>query len=119
MNKKGEKNTTLDSALERWSSLSESEKKEHIATCKPFVKSWVNKSKEKRIAIEYAITLGFLLLAVLIMCADSLFVRVVSLPIFFFTWGMFINIEKCSKRGADLLEGIIAMQIYQEEGEKP
>ncbi len=32
---------------------------------------------------------------------------------------MFINIEKCSKRGADLLEGIIAMQIYQEEGEKP
>lgn len=116
MNKKGEKNITLDSALERWSSLSESEKKEHIATCKPFVRSWVKKSKEKRIAIEYGVTLGFLLFAVLIMCADSLFARALSLPIFFLTWGLFINIEKCSKHGADLLEGIIAMQTCQEEG---
>ena len=119
MNKKQNGNTTLDSALERWSSLSESERKEYLAVCKPFVKSWVNKPKEKRIAIEYAIALGFLLLAVLIMCADSLFVRVFSLPIFFFTWGIFINIEKCSKHGADLLEGIVAMQTHQEEGEKP
>jgi len=30
-----------------------------------------------------------------------------------------ILIEKCSKHGADLLEGIVAMQTHQEEGEKP
>lgn len=117
MNKKGEKNTTLDSALEKWGLLSEAEKEEHLAVCRPFVRNWVKKSKEKRIAIEYGVTLAFLLLAVLIMCADSLFVRVLSLPIFFLTWGLFINIEKCSKHGADLLEGVIAIQTCQEEGE--
>jgi len=40
-----------------------------------------------------------------------------SLPVFILTWGLFINIEKCSKYGADLLEGIIAMQVLREEGD--
>jgi len=116
MNKKENKNTTLDNALEKWSELTEEEREGYLTICRPFVRSWVKKSKEKRIAIEYGVTLGFLLFAVLIMCADSLLVRALSLPIFFLTWGLFINIEKCSKYGTDLLEGIIAIQICQEEG---
>jgi len=111
------KNTTLDSALEKWKSLPEEEKKIHFELCRPFARKWLEKTKEKRIIAEYSLTLLFLLLAILIMSADSLFIRVLSLPVFILTWGLFINIEKCSKYGADLLEGIIAMQVLREEGD--
>lgn len=109
MNKNGKENITLDDALEKWSSLSETEKEDRLSDYKPFVKNWINKSRGTRIAVEYAVLLVFLLLAVLVMSAESMYIRVLSLPIFFFIWGMFINIEKCSKKGADLLEGIIAI----------
>ncbi len=111
------KNTTLDNALEKWKSLPEEERQKHFELCKPFARKWLEKTKEKRIIVEYSITLLFLLLAILVMSADPLFIRVLSLPVFILTWGLFINIEKCSKYGADLLEGIIAMQVLREEGE--